>query len=227
MGSLFFYSANSLTLGPIQLADPTFDLQERYMIHSLVLSSMLFSFILYRGWNIKIRSVSIQRIKIPSKIFYVIFSIILAAFLLTSLYYSQSVEYLSRLTIKDPISYANRILDKEGLSENSVIIFHGGRVVDYNAIAFQTVNGYSKHAGFNPDMINQEHIHILKKILEDDYKVYTFKSHREGEPSFFRYLEAEHGLILKDYSKTFCKMVPIENIDETKEGNNTKSDRVC
>lgn len=47
-----------------------------------------------------------------------------------------------------------------------------------------------------------------------------------GDPSYYKYLETEHGLILKDYSKTFCKLIRIENAS----GENNKqiqSDDVC
>jgi len=63
--------------------------------------------------------------------------------------------------------------------------------------------------------------------MKDEYDAYTFKEHdRKFEPLYFRYLEAEQGIILKDYSKTFCKMDLIENVSETSE-NQIKSDDIC
>ena len=64
-------------------------------------------------------------------------------------------------------------------------------------------------------------------MIREDHEAFTFKSHKiHFEPLYFRYLEAVHGIILKDYSKTFCKMVIIENIPE-KSGKDIKSDAIC
>ncbi len=229
VGTLFFYSATSLSWGPIQDADPSSDLQERYMIHGSVMSLMLLSFIISQGWKIKTRYISIHSKKLSSRIFYLVFLIFLASFLIASFYYSPSVQLpKSGSTIYDPTSLAERYpLDKEGLSENSIIMFQGRSVVEYDAIPFETNTGFSKHTGFNPELINQEHIQILKKILEEGYEVYSFKSHLDGVPQFLRYLETEYGMILKVHSKTFCKLELLENLDETHEDNEIESDNIC
>ena len=228
MGTLVFYSGISPLSVPIQNADPSRDLQERYMIHASVLSFMLLGFIINRIWKIKPSEILKIRIKLPSNSFKVCFLILLASFLIASFYYSLVVSPMKQVfTYNDPMSFAGRYpLDKEGLSENSIIMLTPRRAVDYGAIPFDTNVGYTKN-GLNPERINQEHIQMLKKTLEDGYQVYTFKKQEIGVPQFFRYLEAEHGMILKDHSKHFCKLELIKNLSETIIEKNRKSDPVC
>jgi hypothetical protein len=67
----------------------------------------------------------------------------------------------------------------------------------------------------------------LIKLIEKGYDVYTFKDNWwEIDPQYFRYIEKNHGLILKDYSETFCKM---ELAEDTKINDETisQSDDIC
>ena len=113
------------------------------------------------------------------------------------------------------------------MSENSVIMFQGRRALEYNAISFGTDTGYSRQTGFNPDLINQDHVQILKKIIEDGYKVYAFKKHSVGEDQFYRYLETSHGMILENHSKNFCKLDLVKNLNDTSFEKAKKTDDIC
>ena len=62
--------------------------------------------------------------------------------------------------------------------------------------------------------------------MEDGYEVYTFKSNWWLDPFYFEYLKTEHGIILKEFSKSFCKAEFIKEITETNE-TDAKADSVC
>jgi len=121
----------------------------------------------------------------------------------------------------------------EELPPNSIIaVQRTHKTLEYNAIPFKSYNA----TWFNPDgtviikeNVSEAHVQELKTLLED-YEIFTFKKHwglsTMREVSFNRYLEAEHGIILKDYSKTLCKMLIIENEFVTDE-KDLESDDTC
>ena len=80
---------------------------------------------------------------------------------------------------------------------------------------------------FNPKEVPQQPIDTIIKLIKDGYDVYAFKNNWwEIDPQYFRYIEKNYGLILKDYSETFCKM----ELDEgTKNGDKVflQSDDIC
>jgi len=131
----------------------------------------------------------------------------------------------------NPEIHVNRYpLSSEGLSNESIIVeTKGRRAIEYNAIPFLPARGSWVNSinELNPDLVSQEPIQILKKVMKDGYEAYSFKeSDRKFEPLYFRYIEAEHDIILKDYSETFCKMVIIENEFVT-DGKDLESDDIC
>jgi len=229
IGTLFFYSANLIGGIPIQEKSPSQDIQERYMIPASILSFLLLSFIITRIWKIKQREFSNIRMKLLSKSFRIGFLVILAAFLIVIFFGSAAVKFQTLgVNFQDPTSFANRYpLDMEGLSENSVIMFQGRRVLEFNAISFTTDTGYSRQTGFNPDLINQNHVQILKKIIDDGYKVYAFKKHTAEEDQFYRYLGTSHGMILKNHSNNFCKLDLVKNLNDTSIKKAKISDDIC
>jgi len=119
---------------------------------------------------------------------------------------------------KDPIKIANIFpKDLEGLSEKSIIIDDRGRkTLEYGAIAFNWALGDRKSTFQN-----------IKSLLESNNDVFTFKKYYKSgnTDSFFLNLEIKQGIIVKDYSKTFCKMILRD--DSTKIENQTMSDDVC
>jgi len=66
----------------------------------------------------------------------------------------------------------------------------------------------------------------MKEMLDDGHELYVFKNKYGGDPSYYRYLEAEHGLILKEHSKTFCKLIMIKNLSD-KNMTQLQSDEIC
>jgi len=62
-------------------------------------------------------------------------------------------------------------------------------------------------------------------ILNDGYEVFVFKNHWWFETAYYHYLESEHGIILQDYSRSFCKMGLVSELES--KGLDSKSDEIC
>ena len=206
------------------------------MIPVIPLSFMLCGFILNSIWNINFQISSIKWSKKLSEGFIGGFLIFMIIFFIILFYYSipiqQAMEY--GFFMRSPEEFVKRYpLDTEGLTENSVVL--GGslrKAVEYNVIVFDPFwNNPSppfEASGTPPpqqitDSDKMKHIPTLKKIMEEGYEVYAFKS--KFETSYFEYIKTEYGLVLKDYSKTFCKLELVKNVDEI--DIETKADSVC
>jgi len=195
------------------------DLQDRYMISNVPLSSLLIGFFLSTLINKKL--VIPNDLKLSKKYFKIIMIILIIIFLIFSLNESRAIEKVKGIGffVKNPEVQANKLTKSlEGLGAESVIIDHRGRrALGYDAIAFNWALGDPNSTFLN-----------LKKVFESGYDVYTFKKYyTSGDPptSFYKMLESKHGIILKDYSKTFCKMINT-NVTMNSE-NNPKGDSVC
>ena len=127
----------------------------------------------------------------------------------------------------NPAQYSNSYENLEKLPEKSFIVGHNGR----ETLLHTDTHFYPYSDKFIETQGNSEHIptdklNTLKKLLEDGYTGYTFKNNMFiYDEKYFKFIEAEHGIILKDYSKTFCKL---ELISKNKENiNNINSDPIC
>jgi len=172
----------------------------RYMIPVFILSSMIFGFLLSEFFKLKLNKAN----KIPIltlkgiKIF--IFGLV-CLFVVFAFYFSSPSQILIKegLVFNDPSELASRYpLQMEGLTSDSVImVIHTDWAVDYGVIPFQP----------NPDNLNSSS-QLLEKILRDDNNIYTFKrTSYPGEKDIFKFLINNQGIVLKDYSPTFCKMM--------------------
>ena len=73
-----------------------------------------------------------------------------------------------------------------------------------------------------PNAISDDSVILLKQILQDGYDVYVLKEPTaKYEKDSLRVLTNEHGFIIKDHSKSFCKILIGE------EGKFQKSDDIC
>jgi len=129
-------------------------------------------------------------------------------------------------------------LKLEGLSESSIIVssMHF-EAVDMGVIPFYPYWGFNfkKIKLVEPESIPQEPIETLKQllskkttpgarsILDDEYEVFVYKNTYFFDTIYFKHLALDHGIILKDYSKSFCKM---ELVDELK-SSESKPDEIC
>jgi hypothetical protein len=66
-----------------------------------------------------------------------------------------------------------------------------------------------------------------KSVLDDlnGYEIFVLKKHPYFDTTYYYYLQSQHGIILQDYSKSFCKM---ELVDELKlKERESKPDEIC
>jgi len=206
---------------------------ERYMIPILSLSFGILGYLMYRAWTINFDKISLKNFQIFSKSWKGFLIIFFGILLLSSLYYSKPVNSLlikQNFEFKNPQVFADRYpLDKEGLTEKSVILYGKGRVPiwEYHAIPFYPFIGYSeKTQSWSDNETKAQSIKVMNELLDDGYDLYVFKNKNLGDPSYYRYLEDEHGLILKEHSKTFCKLLRIENASDVN-SIQIKSDDIC
>jgi len=223
LGTLFFFTMPYLHVSYDKVETVTPDIQERYMLSNLVFVSMLFSFIMIKIYEINFEKISISKSRFISKGFKIIFLLILGLLLFVSFYYSTPmVDGMTSFLLQDLKSYVKGFPFESGLPEKSILVSIAGR----DAVKFDKIPFYTRYLSvddeLDPTIINDDHIRMLIDSMGDGYTVYTFKQGRVYEPQFFRYLEAEHGLILKSFSSTFCKMERLTDVNF-----DTKPDDVC
>jgi len=133
-------------------------------------------------------------------------------------------------------------IDLEGLPEKSVIVgAEHYRAVEQGKIPFFPYWGFNFFKiNREPDSIPQEPIETLKQLLRDDesytitgdksilnedYSVFILKRHWWFDTSYYNYLQLNHGIILKDYSKSFCKMELVNELNFSDP--ESKPDEIC
>jgi len=225
LGLLFFYSSSQI----VSLVEITI----RYMIPTLPFSFGILGYLMYRAWKINYQKISFKYYQIISKSLKGFLIIIFTIFLLSSLYYSEPVDSIiikQNFKIKNPQAFADWYLLKyEGLPEKSILLHGKGRVDiwEYHAIPFNPFSGYNEKTQLWKNIETKtQPIKMMNELLDKGYSLYVFKEKNLGDPSYYRYLEAEHGLILKEHSETFCTLIRSENASAA---NNIqkKSDEIC
>lgn len=229
VGWISFHSSNYIA--PTIENPPTSFLRDRYMIPMLPLFYILFGFIIDRIWRISIKRNLIHQPKLSGNSFKVIFIILVSVLLISSLYSSRAAADImnKQLSIHNPINAAERYpLDKEGLSEKSVIVGSDSRkTLEYNLTSFFPFWELGRYEEVNPDTIPKEPIQTLKTIMEEGYETFMFKGGlTRVDLPYFKFLETDHGIILKNYSKTFCKLEMTNSQNAAIESSNL-SDDVC
>jgi len=134
----------------------------------------------------------------------------------------------SEITFKNPAEFTKRF-PLEKLPEKSIIVESSGiRTLEYNSIYFNPGIKQWAITGEQPDPKSQESIQNLKNLMQEGYQVYSFKNQLYNkDPYYFRYIEKNHDIILKDYSETFCKLEQINELKEIVGMEKTISDEVC
>jgi len=224
LGLILFYST-----GPVVDITKTI---ERFMLGALPLFFGIIGYLMYQGWKINYQKISSKNFQLISKSCKGFLIIIFTIILLSSIYYSPPVNSIiteQNFKFKNPQVFADRYpLDKEGLTEKSVVLSIVGKyVVEYDVIPFNPYKGYSYFINdWRSEELKQEPIKLVKEMIDDGYELYVLKYKRGGNFYFYKYLEEEHGLILKEYSKTFCKLLRIENASGENK-TQIQSDAIC
>jgi len=229
MGFLLFFSADYIH--PSGTYPPSGGIQERYMIPASILSFALFGFIINQVWRFDLKKIFISMPPIYHKTVRIMILSGIILFFIGTVYIMPSVQAVLQegFIFNNPSEYFERFpLDVEGLSNESIVVGdYGRRTVEYDAIHIYPYEGFGrKNPIFKPENLNLAVIFDLKLLIEEGRDVYTFKKDMWPiDEKYFRYLEAEHGFLLKNHSETFCK---VELIAKNYQNNNEiKSDSVC
>lgn len=222
-GTLLFYTTNSVTPPYKNAAEVTNDIQFRYMIPNFALFSVLIGFI--TSWVLKTKSylISIKIKNFRLNFFKIIFFTILFLFLGTLIYDSDARVHYSiepTFNLTPPNMDEHLKLTRSELPENGIIISQYTRwaVVYWDGIQFLTPTGWNE-GKWNVSNINQEDIQIIKISMEEGHEFFSIKSMSKEESYFFRYLEKEHDLILKNTFPTasnICKLTQVSDEVDSK-----------
>jgi len=236
---LLFYSGSYLHSESYNVENwtgPSQGNQTRHVLPILSFSIILFVFIFQRICKIDYNKISNNSLKLFSRILIYVILILFVLLLLVSLYTSVS-ENQRRNSIfhfNNAEALAERYpIDMEGISDKSIIVAgRPGAVLEYNAVSFFPLWEYipSIRHEINFDSVPQEPINLLKEKISDGVDVYVFKSpndRRNYELKYYRYLDTEHGLVLKDFSETFCKMELIELNEKNNKVSKVEPDKDC
>ena len=99
-------------------------------------------------------------------------------------------------------------LDMEGLTKNSIIIAHDQeKVIEYGVTPF-----FSLYQG----ELSNDSVNLLEQIINEGNEVFIFKTPTTNdEKETLQNLIDNYGFVLKDYSKTFCKVDFSQNNEKT------------
>lgn len=211
LATLWFYSATTTE------ERASFGVPGRYMVPAFILVYMLYANLIKEMLMVKSPNKKSEKRYLVSggKI---LLMTILILFFSGAFYFYPPTEAIKNMEFqfKNPQQFADRYpLDPEGLTENSIIVaLHGDWAVDYGVIPFKLKR--------SEDIPTQD-IDLLKDKINSGYDAFVFK-----EPTYYkekdvlRNLVENHGIILKDYSKSFCKIELAESNDGL-----SKSDEIC
>jgi len=206
------------------------DLRDRFVVPVLSLSFMVIGFIIYQVWKKSLGKIFDNQSKKVSTILKIGLLILLIVLAATMLLNNQKIQgYLeSGITFSNPEEFIKRY-PLEKFPEKSIIVESSGiRTLEYNAIYFNPGIKQWALTGEQPDPKSQESIQKLKNLMMEGYDVYSFKNQLyDKDPHYFRYIEKNNGIILKDYSEEFCKMELIGELKEIVGKNTVTSDDVC
>ena len=168
----------------------------RYVLPAFVLYSMLLGYAIEQIFtNIRKRKgikIKILQLSLVSGLVVVI---------LISYSFTPAITMLEQDNyFKNPFDYEREFpLEEEGINENSIIMSPvGSRGQEYDKPTFRAIIT-------NGTYLNS--INLLENIIDEGYEVYTFKvPYNKSEKNIINNLVDEYGLVLKEYSTTFCKM---------------------
>ena len=171
------------------------------MLPIFILSSMIFGYMLQKIIRKEIFD-NKPVIKNTIHILKIILIIMIGIFFIIAFYFSNPIQIIEEEGWKfnNPEILMERYpLNLEGLTKKDVIITNVGvRAVEYEITSF------------NPKLskdISLDSVKFLKESIMDKYNVYIFKiPFNLHEKNMINNLVNEHGFILKEHSKTFCKI---------------------
>jgi len=195
----------------------------RYMIPASILSFMLIGFIFIGIWH-EIFHRNPKRYRKIMNSFKLIYLLLVIIFFSVLIFVMPSIQdfYQRGFHFNNPLEYSISYENLEQLPEKSFTIGIDGR----NTLLHTDTHYYPYRFDFegDPDTVPTHKIETLKRILGEGYTGFAFKAMYQNDQNYFKFLEEEHGIILKDYSDTFCKL---ELISDTQKDNDIGSDPIC
>lgn len=203
-GNLWFFSSITTELRA------SVGVAARYMLPGFILTSIIFGYLIIEFFRLNPQKNLIRKTLKISGI------IVLIGFFSVAFYFWPTMDGIlnTGIDIGNIEKFASRYpLDLEGLENNDVgLAANTDRIREYGVIPFIL---------YPPNVISSDSVILLKKILQDGYNVYVLKEPTaKYEKDSLRFLTNEHGFIIKDHSKSFCKIL-------IEEGKFQKSDDVC
>lgn len=180
----------------------SFGVAARYMLPSFILSSIMYGFIIMEFFNFK-GFIKKKSVIFSIKFLKVVVLILIIGFFFFAFYFWPTMDGMLNTGINfgNIKEFASRYpLDLEGLENNDVGLAAGtDKIREYGVIPFSLGA---------PNAISDESVILLKKILQDGYDVYVLKEPaKEYEKDVLLVLINDHGFIIKDHSKSFCKIL--------------------
>jgi len=222
-----FYSSPIVSGSPLA-SNLSEHANNRYMIPVSLLSFILIGVILVETWKKCLQSNPIRHYKIIkfSKILYLIFVAVFFLALIVTVPGIQDL-YQTGFNVYDHLQYSKSYEELEKLPEKSLIIGYNGRktLLHTDTHFYPYGNKFIEQQG-NTTILSKTKIETLTKILEDGYSAYTFKSQMfPYDEVYFKFLESDHRIILRDYSKIFCKLEL--TLDSKESSTKGSSDPIC
>lgn len=205
----------------------------RYMISTFPLFFMLLGFTSQKIFQFLDNKIHSEKKIFTPLVLKTLFLISLILFFILAFYFSPPIQAMSNneFVFQNPLKLMERYpLDLEGLSKNDIILDSKGlKTAEYGLIPFTSLLGFESPELFDSKTSIQESIKLLKETMDKGYDVYILKEPSRGlDREFFKYLVNNHGFVIKDHSKSFCKIDLQNNNNFNNEGiENQPIDSVC
>jgi hypothetical protein len=209
LGTLWAYTSL-----PLAFANLEFTGSRRYMIPTFSLFFMLLGFISQKIFLSLDNKINSEKKIFTPLMLKTLFFIFLVLFFILAFYSSPPIQTIlnNEFVFHNPLKLTERYpLDLEGLSKNDVILDTKGlKTVEYGLIPFTVLVRLEYDEGpelFDSKTTIQESIKLLKETMDKGYDVYILKEPSRGlDRDFFKYLVSNHGFVIKEHSKSFCKI---------------------
>ena len=210
--TIFFFSSITSESRSLRGNLPARYMFPAFSLYYMILGIMLVNFLKYSNKEKLIP----KKILSGIKIFLVL---ILITFFMSSFYFSPPIQALSNndFNFQNPIEFDKRYpLDKEGLSDNDILVSINFEAIDYGLIPFKSL--------VKDKTISDNSLDLLKNVLKNNYNVYILKNPFDYiDKNIYHKIAEDPNFKLIDFSNSFCKVELIStknNLDELKNDSN-------
>jgi hypothetical protein len=209
--NILFWSASHVSFGRDSILG-------RYLVTTFPFFSMIISFLLVSCFQIKSSQKFQNKKKVGILTLKILVFIGLGLLLGVAWYNSPTIQWIgneNKFLSKPSLITSYYPLEMEGISQNSIIVGgHSAKNIDYGFSTFDPTLGMpiQRSVPFNPELLNPEVMKKMKSLIENGESLFIFKDYvNKNEKIFRQVLVDDYGYVLKDYSKSFCKLEISEN----------------